>query len=334
MDNKQPFYYTAPEQPRKSHTLVIVLSIVGAILVFLILAAILASSAGGDNAKPNGEHIGVLHIEGTISSTSDTSLLYASNAVYSQEYVLSSIAEMKDNPQNVGILLYIDSPGGEIYATDEVYSALLNYKEETGRPVFAYLASTAASGGYYLAVAADHIAANRMTLTGSIGVTYGSHIDLSGLCEKLGVKVEDITSGANKAMGSYFSPLTEEQKEIYQSQLTEYEQHFIDVIVAGRGMTEEAVRTLADGRTYTANQAKALGLIDEIKTLDECKRDLAEAIGIPDVSFFDYAFTVDVEELLYSLGYSGVDKAPASEIEAILAALKPLSGPLVYYSGR
>ena len=333
-DPTTPIYFTPPKSKR---TAVIVLSILLAISVLfsLILLIALAASSGTTASDafsgelPSGEeYVAVLHIEGTISASDTTSLLYASNGMYNHAYILGAIEAVTEDENNKGILLYVDTPGGEIYATDEIYTALMEYKEKTSRPIYAYFATYACSGGYYLAMAADEIYAHRMCTTGSIGVSYGTHIDISGLCEKLGIKAEDITSGDNKAMGSYFSPLTDEQRAIYESQLDEYYGYFIDVVAQGREMEDAAVRALADGRTYTATQAKELGLIDGISLYEDYAEEVSAETG--NALLWDISYAVDYEELLYSLGYSG----NASEIDAVLSAIKPLSGVLVYYSGR
>lgn len=331
-DQTTPIYFG----PKKSNrSLVIVLAVLLAFSVLfslILLLALGATSSGGGMSiddLPTEDYVGVLHIEGTISSADTTSLLYSGDSLYSQEYVLTAIESMKNDENNRGILLYIDTPGGEIYATDEVYTALLDYKSTTKRPVYAYFATYACSGGYYIAMAADEIYAHRMTTTGSIGVSYGTHIDLSGLCEKLGITVEDITSGENKAMGSYFAPLTDEQRAIYESQLDEYYGYFVDVVEAGRGLSEDEVIALADGRTYTAKQARELSLIDGIGEYKDYAASVSSRLG--DATLYDLAFSMNYDDLLYSLGYN---TAGSSEIEAVLAAIKPLSGVLAYYSGR
>ncbi len=332
-DQTTPLYFG----PKKSNrSAVIVLSILLAISVLFSLILLIALGATASNGNgglenlPNEDYVGVLHIEGTISSADTTSLLYSGDSLYSQEYILTAIESMKNDEYNRGVLLYIDTPGGEIYATDEVYTALLDYKEATQRPIYAYFATYACSGGYYIAMAADEIYAHRMTTTGSIGVSYGTHIDLSGLCEKLGITVEDITSGENKAMGSYFAPLTDEQRAIYESQLDEYYGYFVDVVEAGRGLSEEAVIAIADGRTYTAKQAKELSLIDGIGEYKDYAASVSNRLG--GAVLHDIAFSLSYDNLLYSLGYSA--NGDRSEIEAVLAAIKPLSGVLAYYTGR
>ena len=153
-----------------------------------------------------------------------------------------------------GILLRVDSPGGTVYESEELYRKLVAYKEETGRPVWTYMEHYAASGGYYISAPSDKIYANPNTTTGSIGVIMSGY-DMSGLYEKLGIRSVSITSGKNKDM----SKLTEEQIAIYQSSVDESFDRFVEIVADGRKMTEETVREIADGRTYTAKQAKANG---------------------------------------------------------------------------
>ena len=341
MDYTPPPITSYPPQRSTSNRTVIIIVI--AVLVFLLFVvgivgcvecfSGISSGASTTLTLPSEDYIGVLHIEGTIAATTSTSLLYGTDGTYNHDYILTAIEDMTKDEDNKGILLYIDTPGGEIYATDEVYAALKDYKAATNRPVYAYFATYACSGGYYLAMAADEIYAHRMCTTGSIGVSYGTHIDISGLCEKLGIKTEDIVSGDNKAMGSYFSPLTDEQRAIYESQLDEYYGYFVDVVEEGREMTEAEVKALADGRTYTATQAVENGLIDGVSDYGAYTALLEKRLGA-EVAFFDIEYVVDYEGMLASLGYHAGDALPSSEINAVIAALKPLSGVLVYYSGH
>ena len=142
----------------------------------------------------------------------------------------------------------------------------MEYKEETGRPIWAYFGSQACSGGYYVAMAADKIYANRNGWTGSIGVII-SLLNCEGLYEKLGIEEINVTSGANKSMGSAGEELTEEQREILQSLVDESYDQFVGIVSKGRKMKEDKVRELADGRLYSALQAKennpCLGIIQD-----------------------------------------------------------------------
>ena len=129
--------------------------------------------------------------------------------------------------------------------------------------------SQATSGGYYISASCDKIIANRNCWTGSIGVTMGTLMDISELLENLGIKTNTITSGANKAMGSSYEAMTEEQREIFQSLIDEAYDQFVGIVADGRDMSEKEVRKIADGRIYTAKQALDNGLIDAIGTMED-----------------------------------------------------------------
>ncbi len=219
--------------------------------------------------KKYGRYLALLYVEGVITDSGET---------YNQNWILSNIEDFTDDEKNCGILLCINSPGGGVYESDEVYLALQDYKRTTGRPIYAYMGPLAASGGYYIASAADRIYANRNTLTGSIGVIAGQSFDMTGLMEKLGVKSETIHAGANKNMLNYNEPLTDEQRAIMQSVADECYGQFTEIVASSRKMDIEKVKKLADGRIYTAKQAEANGLIDGICSFDEAKALILEKI--------------------------------------------------------
>lgn len=213
-----------------------------------------------------GDYIARLEIKGTIEEE---------NKTYNQKWLIDTISALKDDNSNVGIILFIDSPGGGVYEADEVYLALLDYKA-TGRPVYAYMGSLAASGGYYIACAADRIFANRNTLTGSIGVLAGSSVDLTGLMNNLGIKYTTIHAGKNKNMGNVNEPLSAEQAAIYQGIADECYDQFTSIVASSRKMLKEDVIKLADGRVYTAQQALQNGLVDYIDTFDDAVETMTQ----------------------------------------------------------
>jgi len=208
--------------------------------------------------KHSGKYIAKLYIEGTIED---------SNSSYNQKWLLDTIDDLKTDSDNVGIILFLNTPGGGVYEADEAYLALLDYKS-TGKPLFAYMGPMAASGGYYIACAADSIIANRNTLTGSIGVIAGSSIDMTKLMSNIGITYTTIHAGKNKNMGNVNEPLTDEQREILQTVADECYDQFTSIVSSGRHMKKNDVVKLADGRIYTANQALANGLIDAIDNWD------------------------------------------------------------------
>lgn len=260
----------------------------GGIVAVIIVVAGLVWNSGNSDGLPSGPYIGTLYIEGEITGDSVDSLGY--RAAYQHQWTLDQIDEMMDDNDNEGILMILDTPGGGVYESDEVYLKLLEYKEETGRPVYAAMGSMAASGGYYIAAAADEIYANRNTLTGSIGVTMGTQFDISGFLERYGIKTQNLVSGRNKAMGSMTEPLTEEQQAIYQSIIDDAYEQFVEIVAEGRQMPIERVKQLADGRIYTARQALDAGLVDAIGTEEEAVQDMMDEHGLWDCDVADITY--------------------------------------------
>lgn len=288
------------------------------------LVAIIALFGWGAGAGlHSGPYLAVVNIVGTISEDD--------GATYNQEWLLQTIDELTNDSANRGILLYVDSPGGTVYESDEAYLALENYKAVTGRPVVAYMASTACSGAYYISCAADEIYANRNTLTGSIGVIMGSSIDLSGFLEEHGIKVTTIHAGKNKNMFNYDEPVTEEQAAIMQSIVDESYEQFTEIVAAGRGMDLEYVQKLADGRIYTARQAAENGLIDGIvDDIEEAAQILAALGGIDyaQTDLITYSYEAEESYLDRFLGMSGAQSRAWQKAELLIEA-----GPYYYTPG-
>lgn len=178
------------------------------------------------------------------------------------------------------LLLRIDSPGGSATASDQIYTDIMNFKRDTGVPVYAQMLSTAASGGYYVAMAADVVQAHPTTVTGSIGVIFVS-LNFAGLMEKWGIEDQTLTAGAQKDAGSMLRRMTPEERAHFQSVIDELHGLFKRVVKAGRPkLSAEQIDALADGRIYSAKQALDAGLIDRIGTLEETVRALEEKLGV------------------------------------------------------
>lgn len=244
------------------------------------------SSVSGDSniELPNKDFVGVINIEGEIGASSSNSL--TSDSTYNHDFYLKYIEKMEKSDKNKGILLYVDSPGGAVYESDEMYLKLMEYKEKTKRPICAYFASQACSGGYYISMAADKIYANRNCWTGSIGVIV-SLTNCKKLYDKLGIKEIDITSGKNKAMGSQGLELTKEQRGILQSLVDEAYDQFVGIVADGRKMDKSAVKKIADGRIYSAKQAKEINLVDEVGSLKDEKKAFAKEAGFSeDITYY------------------------------------------------
>lgn len=221
-------------------------------------------------------------IEGTIQKE---------NATYNQKWLLETIKNLTERKDFAGIFLYINSPGGGVYESDEVYEAILKYKEKTQKKVYAYLADVAASGGYYIACSADKIIANRNCLTGSIGVIAAQFLDVSKLLKKYEIRASVVHSGKNKVMGNPLEPFTQEQVKIMQSVSDECYEQFTKLVAKSRNLKLEEVKSLADGRVYTARQALENGLIDEVLSFDDavnsfCRDVLNDEESEPNIKEF------------------------------------------------
>ena len=204
-----------------------------------------AKSAGYE--FPDGPYVARVDVEGTILSQSAGVSGIASGGGYDHEGLLAYVEALIHDENNVGMLLFVDSPGGEMGAADELYLKLMDYKA-TGRPIWCYFDSTACSGGYYVAMAADEIQANRNCMCVNIGV-YIATYNLSGLFEKLGVEQIAFKSSENKGIGMGGLPWTEEQKEIYQTMIDLMYDQFLDVVAHGAELTSERLATIEKDRS-------------------------------------------------------------------------------------
>ncbi len=201
---------------------------------------------------------------------------------------LACIQDATVDPEVRAILLEVDSPGGEVTASDQIYRALLRFKEaRAGRRVVALLGDLAASGGYYVAVASDYIVAHPTTLTGSIGVLI-STLNVKELADKLGIRDVTIKSGENKDTLNPFREVREGELGILQAAVDEMHARFIALVARGRGLREEEVREVADGRILTARQALAARLVDQIGYWEDAQAKTAELLGEQSVKVFRY----------------------------------------------
>ncbi|HEV3204691.1 MAG TPA: signal peptide peptidase SppA [Gemmataceae bacterium] len=185
------------------------------------------------------------------------------------------------------VVLRINSPGGAVTASDIMYQELLHFREKTGKPVVACMMDVAASGAYYLAMGADHVIAHPTTVTGSIGVIMSLY-NASGLFHMIGVTSVPIKSGPNKDIGNPARPMTDEERAILQTMVNSFYEQFVQVVVRGRGISEDRVRPLADGRVYTGIDAQKLGLVDRIGYLDDAIKTAKELACIHDAAIIAY----------------------------------------------
>ena len=282
---------------------------------------------------PEEDFVGVLNIVGTIqaNSSGNISLSGSDDDQYNHNLYMKYVDELEKSKNNKAILLYVNSPGGTVYESDELYLKLMEYKEKTKRPVYAYFGSQACSGAYYISMAADKIYTNRNTWTGSIGVIV-SLTNYKKLYDKLGIKEIDITSGKNKSMGSGGLDLTDEQYDILQSLVDEAYDQFAGIVSEGRGIDIATVKKIADGRIYSAKQAKEKKLVDEIGTEDELKALIQKENKLSDDVVYDTAKSSGSNFLSNLMG--SVQKImPKSDSELAVDIIENKGkGVLMYYA--
>jgi protease-4 len=241
--------------------------------------------------------------------------------------VREELRKAEEDERVKALVVRINSPGGTITASDILYREIRAFKARRKIPVIAAIMDVGASGGYYAALAADAIWAHPTTVTGSIGVVMLT-VNAQGLMEKIGVAPLAIKSGDMKDAGSPFRALTPEERAIFQGVIDEMYGRFVKLIVESRKIPEARVRALADGRIYTGEQAKALGLVDRIGYLDEAVEAARQAAGLKDARVIMYHRPKEYRANFYSTTpAAGGTDAALGQLAAALAG----SGPRFMY---
>lgn len=310
----------------KKRNLLLTLALISIVCVFLFASCVgklgnISNDNYEDMSAPS-ESVAVIEINGTIQGSPEFM------GGYDHEAIMNYVDELMSDDTNHAILLKVNSGGGTVYHSAELYAKLLEYKEITKRPIIAYFEQVAASGAYYISCAADYIYANENCWTGSIGVIL-SYTNVKGLYDKLGLEEIVIASGKNKAMGSSAGTLTDEQRDIYQSLVDESYETFVNVVSEGRKMDVETVKQIADGRIYTAKQALENGLIDGITRYEDAVEEIEDYFGVE-----TYKKSLSKRMSLWDyITYSISSVMPKSDMEVIneLASSELNGVPLYYY---
>ena len=246
----------------KRHPVLLGIIIVGILLVVFFITVFAITHTGGDTILAMGDKVAVVNTTGVIKDSTT---------------IIDQLLRFKKDKSVKAIVLRIDSPGGGVGPTQEIYEEV---KKIRGRKkVLVSMGSLAASGGYYIACAADKIIANPGTITGSIGVIieFGN---VEELMKKIGFKSVIIKSGEHKDVMSPFRSITEQEKIILQGVIDSVHSQFIEAVVEGRKLKREDVAKIADGRIFSGEQAKALGLVDALGNLQDTISMASEMAGI------------------------------------------------------
>ncbi|MED4584072.1 signal peptide peptidase SppA [Brevibacillus choshinensis] len=236
-----------------------------------------------------------LFVTGVISGEQNTTGIPSMSQLLAEQ-----LRRVEEDTTVKALVLRIDSPGGEVVATDELHTRLSRLKQLRHIPIVISMGSTAASGGYYLATTGDAIFANPNTLTGSLGVIFNL-FNYSDAANKLGVHQFAIKSGRFKDIGSPSRPLTDPERQIFQTLVNESYNKFVDVIVKGRNLSRQRVLEIADGRVYSGEQAKRLGLIDQFGDLDDATRYALSLSGVSEALVVRYTDQISLSKLLFSM---------------------------------
>ena len=261
-------------------------------LALILLALVGISSITSEWVQQGTKNrIGIVDITGLITDS---------------QYITNQVKKFRQDKRIRGIILRIDSPGGAVGPSQEIYDEVLKTRE-SGKTIYASMGALAASGGYYIASAAEKIFANPGTLTGSIGVIM-VFSNAKGLMEKIGLQPEIIKAGEYKDIGSPARAMTQKERNLLQSVVTDVHQQFIEAVANGRNISVAEVTKIADGRILTGRQAYSLNLVDQMGGLQVSIDQIAHKVGIigspkiiketPRVGFLDWVLKSTVNQSL------------------------------------
>jgi len=263
----------------------------------------------------------IIDVSGIIGMSASPSMLKRESDSVSRVYY--RLQKASEDPRIKGIILRLDTPGGEVTASDIVYNEIKNFRKNTGIPVVSLMMGVAASGGYYIASAGDHIIAHPSTITGSIGVI-SIFPNLEELFGKIGVAMNVIKSGKMKDSGSAFRNMTEEDKAVFQGVIDELYQKFLEAVVEGRdgSLTLEELKPIADGRIYTAQQALKLKLIDEIGYFDRALSEVKLRANIKDARVITFTYYPKKKTNIYAQSLDNLTLIDTENVKDLFPSLK------------
>jgi protease-4 len=253
----------------------------------------------------------LLDVSGIISGQEREQALGLASEESTVARVQEALRVAREDERVRAVVLRIESPGGEVTASDTLYREIMRFKAETERPVIAALMDVATSGAYYAALAADRIVVNPTTVTGSVGVILVG-LNVQGLMTKLGIRDQTVKSGAHKDLLSPFRDATAEERAIVQGVIAELHERFVGLVIERRPAIAAAdLERVTDGRIFTASQAAALGLVDDIGYVDDAITLARQAAGVERARVVMYHRVDEYRENIYSYSRANLPGAAA-----------------------
>lgn len=288
-------------------TVIILVLILVGVVIALVTISIGITMALGERGV-TGDRIALIKVEGVITSGGGNSSLFGDGSA-GAEYIVDLLEKFRKDRGVRSLVLRINSPGGSAAGSQEIYHQVLRVRKD-GKKVIVSMGDVAASGGYYIAAAADRIYADPATLTGSIGVIFQT-ADIHELLEKLGVDMNTIKSGKHKDIGSFSRSMTPEERAILQRVIDDVFDQFVSDVSSGRNIPKKKVLAMADGRIYTGRQAVELGLVDRIGGLQDAMKAAARDAGIKgDFSVVEYGGNPGLLDILFGTKNSKLSFSP------------------------
>lgn len=231
------------------------------------------------------DRIAVLTLDGVIQDTGAPSVFFPEG--YNHQFFMNQLHEIYNDPSIKGVVLSVNSPGGGVVESADIYDAIRMIQEERDVPVYVSMGGMAASGGYYVSAPADKIFVNHETITGSIGVIMQS-LNFAKLAEKNGIEFNTIKTGPYKDIMSGSREMTDDERALLQEMINDSYDRFVDIIVEGRNMSEADVRKVADGRILNGRQAIEAGLADDYGKVADAIGALQEDYDLQNATVFEY----------------------------------------------
>lgn len=271
----------------------------------------------------------LLPINGVISNKTEEKFFLDKPGMVQE--VMAHLQKAADDPSIKSVVLKVNSPGGSVTASDIIYHELKRFKEKTGKKVIVLMMDIAASGGYYVSLPSDYIMAHPTTVTGSIGVIF-LRPNVAKILDKFGINVAATKSGENKDMGSPFRQPTIEEDRLFQKYTDDMAKRFFGLVATHRKISKEQMDVVKTARIFLADEAKSLGLIDQIGYIDDAIKKAAELSSIPsDSNVIVYRRSRYNNDNAYNEAVSFTDGKSPSLINEAFGSVIPDFEPGLYY---